>query len=161
MRRRSRPPRSLADAITTIRTELSDAVCAQVVGRSKSLILKWGDPDHPSLPNIAQACALDRAFIAAGHGDPPIAMLYRHLMQDALSPECHDAEKVETAGLSMQATAGDLTVAIGEAVRSHWNGRSVIGPRDRAAIREIPGRLDDGAEATEHARDQGDEKNGS
>ena len=136
-------------------------MCAQVVGRSKSLILKWSDPDQLRSPNIAEACALDRAFIDAGHGAPPIATLYRNLLEDALSTEIRHAENVKTAALSVQAVVGDLSVAIGEAIRPHRTGRTVVGPRDLAAIREILGRLDDGAETIEDTLDQADKKGGA
>ena len=59
-----RNPRDFAAAITQIRSALGEAACAEIVGRSASLIRKWSDPDHPALPNIAQALLLDSAFVA-------------------------------------------------------------------------------------------------
>ena len=155
-----RPPRSLAGAITKIRTTLSDDLCAQAVGRSTSLIRKWGDPDHRSSPNIAQAYALDQAFVDAGHGDPPIATLYRDLLEAALNTELPHTEDVRTAVLSVQAIVGDLSMAIRDAIREGGPERTVIGPGSRAAILEVLGRLDDGAEAIEDALDENEKGSG-
>ena len=151
-----RSPKSFAAAITKVRTALTDEGCAEIVGRSASLIRKWADPDHPSLPSVEQAIALDLAFAKGGHGDPPILELYGDLLADVLSNRQKRTVDILLSALSVQGIVGDLSEAIREATRPESPGGIVITPRERTAILEILERLDDEAEAIEDTIEERD-----
>lgn len=71
-----REPLSFPDAVTRICGALTPAAAAAAVGKSKSLLRMWADPDTENLPNVAQAAALDAAYVKGGHGEPPLAAAY-------------------------------------------------------------------------------------
>lgn len=105
-----RAPRRFATAVTRIKNALGEDKCAEIIGRSPSLIRKWSDPDHPSRPNLPQALALDVAYTEGGHGDPPILALYQQRLARALVVESKAPPiDVALAALSVQAVVGDIS----------------------------------------------------
>ncbi len=108
-----RAPRRFASAVTRIKNALGDDKCAEIVGRSSSLIRKWSDPDHPSRPNLKQALVLDVAYMEAGHGVPPILSMYQQRLARAVTIESKKpAVDVALAALSVQAAVGDISESI-------------------------------------------------
>ncbi len=108
-----RAPRRFATAVTRIKNALGEEKCAEIVGRSPSLIRKWADPDHQSRPNLPQALALDVAFVEAGRGDPPILSMYQHRLARAVAVETDRAPiNVALAALSVQAAVGEISQSI-------------------------------------------------
>ena len=111
-----RQPKTFTWAISLVREKLSDKVCAQLVGRSTSLVRKWADPDHFALPNLDQALMLDLAYATAGHGKPPILESYSDLLGDALSKQDRQTVDVLLAALSVQGVVGELSLEIKDAI---------------------------------------------
>ena len=122
-----RNPKEFAAAVTRIRARLGEDVCAHAVGRSESLVRKWADPGHPSLPGIEQALLLDTAFIAGGHGEPPLLKLYESLLEDAVTDNDVGVEEIVPSALIIQAIVGDLSAEI----------RDIINPRAEKAMKTI------------------------
>lgn len=68
-----RAPLTHANAVTTIADLIGYCAAAQAVGlRSDRQIYYWADPDSDRCPNVAQAVALDAAYIAAGGAGAPM-----------------------------------------------------------------------------------------
>lgn len=148
-----RDPKTFAAAITKVRSALTDAACARVVGRSASLVRKWADPDHESLPNLKQALALDLAYARAGHGDPPILNVYETIFDDRMTERRGALADILFSALSVQGIVGDLSEAIREAVDPKGSDGANITPRERAVILELLDRLEDQSDAIEDAVD--------
>jgi len=72
-------------------------------------VRKWADPDEASLPNVAQAARLDRAFVSAGLGEPPIQNVIENEAFCAVDGEENVQESVVVALLDLQAAVGELT----------------------------------------------------
>lgn len=104
-----RDPGTFKSALTRIVSELGAKHAAQAVGRSQSLVRKWADPDEASLPNVAQAAQLDRAFVSAGLGEPPIQNVIEKEAFCAIDGEANVQESVVVALLDLQAAVGELT----------------------------------------------------
>lgn len=108
-----RAPRRFATAVTRVKNALGEEACAEIVGRSPSLVRKWSDPDHPSRPNLQQALALDVAFVEGGHGEPPILSMYQQRLARAVTAESAKPPiDVALAALSVQAAVGDISESI-------------------------------------------------
>jgi len=148
-----RDPKTFAAAITKVRAALSDDECARVINRSASLVRKWADPDHHSLPSLAHALALDVAYVRAGHGDPPILDIYRTMFDDLVAERRTSLADILFSALSVQGIVGDLSEAIREAVDPGGPGGGSITPRERALILELLDRLEDQSDAIEDAVD--------
>lgn len=122
-----RNPKEFAAAVTRIRSRLGEDVCARAIGRSESLVRKWADPGHPSLPGIEQALLLDAAYVAAGHGEPPLLKLYETLLEDAVTENDVGVEEIVPSTLMIQAIVGDLSAEI----------RDIINPRAEKAMKSM------------------------
>lgn len=148
-----RSPKSFASAVTKIRSKLSESTCAEVVGRSASLVRKWADPDHHSVPNLEQAMLLDQAYVEHGFGKPPLLELYGEQLADALKGRIIDEVPIDMliTALTVQGVVGDLSEAIREAISKTGDGGQKITPRERMGILEILERLDDQMEKIEDA----------
>lgn len=146
-----RTPKSFAAALTKVMAALSDERCAEIVGRSDSLIRKWADPDHASLPTLHQAFALDTVYAREGHGDPPIFEVYADLINDAVD-ERHDVPvDILLSALSVQGVVGDLSEAIRAALDPDGSGGSAITPNERQIILQILDKLEDQTDLIEDA----------
>jgi hypothetical protein len=146
-----RTPKSIAGALTKVMTALSDVRCAEIVGRSDSLIRKWADPDHPSQPTLAQALALDMVYVKEGHGEPPILEIYQELLADALSERDDREADILITALSIQSAVGSLSEAIKAAVDPNGPGGLSITASERQNILEILDRLEDHTDVIEDA----------
>ncbi len=146
-----RRPKSFAAAVTKIMAALSDGRCAEIVGRSDSLIRKWADPDHPSLPTLGQAIALDLVYVREGHGDAPILRVYEDILTDVLKEQDADEADILMSALSVQSAVGNLSEAIRAALDPHGPGGSVITAYERQTILEIIDRLEDHTDVIEGA----------
>ena len=148
-----RHPKHFSSAVTKIRNKLGEAECARLVGRSGSLIRKWADPDHASVPNLEQALELDRAYVSRGLGRPPLFDLYGKQIADALAGEPANRPPVDMllGALAVQGVVGDLSEAIRDALSEVGPGGRAIRPRERTTILQILERLDHEADAIEDA----------
>jgi hypothetical protein len=146
-----RTPKSFAAALTKIMAALSDERCAEIVDRSDSLIRKWADPDHASLPTLHQALALDIIYAREGHGDPPIFEIYEELIGDAVEEREDVAVDILLSALSVQGVVGDLSEAIKGALDPEGPGGVSITPNERQTILRIIDKLEDQTELIEDA----------
>lgn len=103
-----RDPGTFKSALTHIVSRLGAKRAADAVGRSQSLVRKWADPDETSLPNLEQAALLDRAYVEAELGEPPI---HNVLENEAFAGAGERERDTVTAALL------DLQGAIGELAR--------------------------------------------
>tara|TARA_R110002167_G_scaffold35239_5_gene112593 strand:- start:351 stop:818 length:468 start_codon:yes stop_codon:yes gene_type:complete len=140
-----RNPREFAAALTEIRSALGEAACAQAVGRSTSLIRKWSDPDHPALPNIAQALQLDSAFVAAGKGEPPLWKLYEKLLEEGLNTDHLDGDDIVPSALMLHAIVGELSEVIRACIPQDGNPYIKLSPSKQATLLNYIDRLEDEA----------------
>ena len=95
-----RKPWTFEDAIHIAVADLGLEGTAQAIGKSGSLVYKWGDPDIECLPSVRQAAQIDAAFIVAGHGEGPMLRAYQGQVQLAVdarggAPEHTPADPVE------------------------------------------------------------------
>ncbi|MDH3240644.1 MAG: hypothetical protein OEO83_08250 [Alphaproteobacteria bacterium] len=146
-----RTPKSIAGALTKIMAALSDSRCAEIVGRSDSLIRKWADPDHPSQPTLTQALALDLVYVNEGHGEPPILEIYQDMLEDALNERNDREADILMTALSVQSAVGSLSEAIKAALDPKGPGGSSITASERQSILEILDRLEDHTDIIEGA----------
>ena len=146
-----RTPKSFAAALTKIMAALTDERCAEIVGRSDSLIRKWADPDHASLPTLHQAIALDILYAREGHGDPPIFEIYEDLINDAVDERNDVSVDILLSALSVQGVVGDLSEAIRAALDPNGPGGASITPNERQTILQILDKLEDQADLIENA----------
>lgn len=80
-----RKPWTFEDAIHIAVAGLGLEGTAQAIGKSGSLVYKWGDPDIECLPSVRQAAQIDAAYAVAGHGEGPLLRAYREQVQLAVS----------------------------------------------------------------------------
>lgn len=151
-----RHPKQFASAVTKIRSALGDDRCAEAVGRSASLVRKWADPDHASLPNIEQAMLLDAAYVEHEGKKPPLLDLYTAIVSEYASAGNDQKVRVDIllSTLSVQGIVGDLSEAIREALSASGDGGKALTPRERSSILAILDRLDEEIDSIEDAVDQ-------
>lgn len=101
--------KDFARAVSKIRSEISEQQCADAVGRSRSLIRKWADPDHPSVPNLEQALMLDLIYARSTGKKPLILEFYTEKLTDALSGRKKLTVNLTIATLSVQSIVGQLS----------------------------------------------------
>lgn len=117
---------NFARAVSTIRGELSEAACAEAVGRSASLIRKWADPDNPAIPNLEQALALDLLYARQTGRKPPILERYTEKMTDTLS---------------VQGVVGQLSEIVAQVSESGSDQTPSLSNYNRASILQLVDRL--------------------
>ncbi len=148
-----RAPKRFASAITRIKNIMGEEKCAEIVGRSVSLIRKWADPDHQSRPNLLQALALDIAFVEAGLGDPPILSMYQQRLAKAVAAESAKPPiDVALAALSVQASVGDISQSI-FLLRANNATGTKLSPNEKARILSLLDRLQEQVSQIEGALD--------
>ena len=152
-----RNPKEFAAAITRIRSALGETACAGAIGRSESLVRKWADPDHPSLPGIEQALVLDAAFVAAGHGEAPLLKLYESLLEDAISENNVGRDELVPSALMIQAIVGDLSAEIRDIINPNIHSTSnTMSADSRSRLLGIIDRLEDETDRLEDAVEAND-----
>ena len=70
---KSREPLSWADAMTRIVGLIGNAEAQRITGKSERWVYSCSDPDGTLSPTVAQAAALDAAYITAGGQEAPFA----------------------------------------------------------------------------------------
>lgn len=134
-----REPHTFADAVTRIMGVVSPEACAEALGKSESLIRKFADPDHDSLPSIQQAYLLDAVYVAAtGVACPPLLRVYKQNIEGLTAPAAPKAAKPLTeAALTMQQALGSFAGKIVTALDGNSPGGAAVTTAERAEIYEI------------------------
>jgi len=74
-------------AVTIIAGRIDYPEMALLVGKSESLVRKWSDPRAGRAPTLAQAMALDAAYLAVGGDRAPILSAYSHIVDVRVAAE--------------------------------------------------------------------------
>lgn len=148
---KDRVPKSFAAAVTRVKNALGEDECAQLVSRSTSLVRKWADPDHPSLPNAGQALILDVAYSQKGFGDPPIFKIYEELVEDAIDIGDDELVDLVDSTLNLHSIVGDLSQSIREVVGQSAPGGAGMSPNQRNRVLAVLDRLEEEADKIEDA----------
>lgn len=100
-----RVPGTWSAAVTLIAEHLGVRSAARAAGVGERTIYKWSDPDVATTPTLAQAAALDRAYVAAGGTSMPLFECYSRLVDPAAAElaACSRALVGEIAGLAKEA----------------------------------------------------------
>ena len=145
--------KDFARAVSKIRSETSEADCAEVVGRSSSLVRKWADPDNPAIPNLEQALALDRLYSQTTGKKPPILEIYTDKLTDILNGRKALTVNLLLATLSVQGVVGELSNVVAEASKSvseqplklsNYNRDTILGLVDK--LQEMSDLIEDSLE---------------
>lgn len=104
---------SFALAITSVLGLIGLADAARITRRAVRSVRHWSDGDRNITPTLAQAIALDRAFIDAGGGYAPILESYARQLDVTLSPliACHVGLGNDIAAFSRE-TADVISASI-------------------------------------------------
>ena len=81
--------------------------CAEVVGKSVSLVRKWSDPDNKTLPSLDQALVLDLEYAREMRSMPPLLHSYSNRINKEFDA-CEDGEHVLAAMLLLQVAVCEL-----------------------------------------------------
>lgn len=101
---KARIPGTWSAAVTQIAEQLGVRRAAHAAGVADRTIYKWSDPDMAATPTLAQAAALDRAYVAAGGTALPLFECYRRAVDQAADlAACRQALVGEIAGLAKEA----------------------------------------------------------
>lgn len=124
-----RHPVSWAGALDRLIGRLGVAVCAELVGKSESLVRKWADPDCHELPSIEQAYLLDAGWMRAGVMGAPFC----EVLGDRLAQV--DAKKCPIPPPPLERLA-EITREIGELAAAvlHAQADRQLSLRERANI---------------------------
>lgn len=142
-----RKPWTFEDAIHVAVADLGLEGTAQAVGKSGSLVYKWGDPDIECLPSVRQAAQIDAAFIVAGRGEGPMLRAYQGQVQLAVDARGGAPEHVPGDPL---ARVVDLMRETSEAAEAYHRA---VQPGKRLTSHEINETLREIAEAQEALED--------
>lgn len=129
-----RTPGTLSEAISEIRSKLSEAKCAKLVGRSTALIRKWADPDMPAIPNLSQSMILDVEYVKLGFGEPPIQNWYVNRLERTVERNPGDAINIVTSALHAQAALGHLSSMIAQFTEPNSEDGETFSSNERAAL---------------------------
>lgn len=80
-----RKPYTFEDGIHVAVAGLGLEGTAEAIGKSASLVYKFGDPDIECLPSVRQAVLIDAAYVLAGHGAAPLLRAYREQVETAVN----------------------------------------------------------------------------
>jgi hypothetical protein len=102
---KARIPGTWSAAVTQIAAHLGVRHAARAAGVGDRTIYKWSDPDMATTPTLAQAAALDRAYVAAGGASMPLLECYGRMVDPAAADlaACSKALVVEIAGVAKEA----------------------------------------------------------
>lgn len=114
---KARKPLTFALAITTAIDLIGWDVAARVAGRAQRSVRHWADPDRGVMPNLAQALAIDRAYMAAGGDAPPLLGSYVRQLDIELSnvAGCRIAAAADIAAVARE--SGDALAAAIQAIQ--------------------------------------------
>lgn len=100
-----RIPGTWPAAVTQIAEHLGVRHAARAAGVGERTIYKWSDPDMATTPTLAQAVALDRAYIAAGGAAMPLLECYGRMVDPAAADPaaCPHALVIEIAEVAREA----------------------------------------------------------
>lgn len=147
-----RQPKTFEDAITQMMGVMTAEVCAEVVGKSASLVRKWGDPDDAAVPSLMQALLLDIAYAREGHGEGLILTVYMELFkQMAEGYRAPQAPCIKNGALQVQGGVGRLASAVVDAVAPGSDGGECITPAEARGIYDIFRNIKKHISATEEA----------
>jgi len=127
-------PGSLSAAISEIKSKLTEDRCAELVGRSDSLVRKWADPDDPAMPNLRQSLVLDAAFVQAGFGEPPIQSWYTNRLEGIVSNTQKSTSNIVASTLHAQAALGNIASAVAQFTEDGSEQGPDLSPNERAAL---------------------------
>ena len=136
-----RSPRSLEHAVALVIDHIGAGSAAKAAGKSEKLVYAWSDDHSDSLPNIAQAIAMDAACKAAGHGTP-IADAYNEAIDYAPT----------ASGADSDACVRRLLASVGR-VCSHHEDALADGRYDGAERQEMVNHLYDARDRIDHCID--------
>ncbi len=126
----ARPPKTFAQATTTIAGLLSWEAMKKIVKRSTRTIRYWSQPNCKTTPMLHQAAALDAAYLAAGGEYAPYAQALAFAVDVEYSNEiaCYRALAADTAKFVRE--AGELGAALIEAgqpgASPHAHSRALV-----------------------------------
>jgi len=102
---KQRVPGTWSAAVTQIAEHLGVRRAAHAARVGDRTIYKWSDPDMATTPTLAQAAALDRAYVAAGGPSMPLLECYGRMVDPAAADlaACSQALVVEIAGVAKEA----------------------------------------------------------
>lgn len=124
-----RHPISWAGALDRLIGRLGVAVCAEIVGKSESLVRKWADPDCHELPSVEQAYQLDAGWMRAGMMGAPCCEVLQHRL-DQVEATAHPVPVAPLERLAeISAEVGELASAV---LRAETD--SQLSVRERADI---------------------------
>jgi len=129
-----RTPGRLSAALNEIKTKLTERKCAEIVGRSESLIRKWADPDDRALPNIQHCLLLDTAYVRAGFGEPPIHGWLTLKLDTAVIDDPKDMPNILVATLNVQARLGEIASLVARFSRDGRINANDVSENERAAL---------------------------
>lgn len=104
-------PGTFAFAVRRIADLIGYGNVAEIAGRTEGAIRKWAHEGNTACPTIAQALALDAAYVAAGGHGTPLRDAYDAQLELAVTTAtaCHRAFAEELAGAARE--AGDAIAA--------------------------------------------------
>ncbi len=116
-----RAPLTFSLAVMTVMGLIGPEEAQRVTDRSASLLRFWSDSEHPNLPSLDKAIALDRAFLEAGGGFAPILESYARQLDVSLmkSAACRVA-----LGDDIAAAVREMADAVGSSLQVMHAGAS-------------------------------------
>ena len=138
---KARAPLTFALAVHEITTVIGLPAARRVTGRAKRTLQLWREGGHGATPTLAQAFALDRAFVdAGGEGLPPIVASYlrqietimanaqacRAALIDDIATASREAAEAVAASLPLTQPGASVT-AIHHAIAEAEQGDVAIG----------------------------------
>lgn len=112
-------PMSMTGALKEITEALGIDLCASHVGKTTSLLYKWGDPDHEATPSIEQAFSLERLYVSIKGCEPkhaPISSVWNRMLQMHVSELDHAPFEILQIVLSLPSAIGNLSDQFSEAI---------------------------------------------
>lgn len=99
-----RNPLCFSAAVMDIIDRIGLNAAKSATGRGERMVGYWSESDMPALPNLDQAVALDRAFMAAGGTYPPLLQHYARQLDAVMIPAtaCTAALAADVAAISRE-----------------------------------------------------------
>lgn len=126
-----RTPGTIEAAIRKIIGALELPACAKAVGKSESLVYKWGDQDNDASPSFKQALALDTAYVKQEGKPAPLLSVYAKSIQDIVVQ--HDAQDPKDRLMDVTSELGDVARSIAEATSKDSEGGRGWSPNEIAS----------------------------